>query len=86
MDGDMAAGQGHPYFPQEAVIPGYAPNTIPLPVILGIFGTFTGAFVLGCVMIATGYSPALKRADRLTVAWFTLCELTMSVSNRDTTR
>jgi hypothetical protein len=77
MDGDMAAGQGHPYFPQDAVIPGYAPNSSPLPVILGSFGGIIGAFVLACVTLATWYSPALKRADQLTVAWFALCELTI---------
>ncbi|KAK4157126.1 Emopamil-binding protein [Chaetomidium leptoderma] len=69
----MAAGQGHPYFPQDALIPGYAPNSTPLPVILGAFGGIIGAFVLSCVTLAKWYSPALKRADQLTISWFALC-------------
>jgi cholestenol delta-isomerase len=65
--------QGHPYFPQDAIIPGYAPNTTPLLNILAAFGGIIGVFVLGSVTLATWYSPALKRADQLTVAWFALC-------------
>ncbi|EAQ91049.1 hypothetical protein CHGG_02984 [Chaetomium globosum CBS 148.51] len=65
--------QGHPYFPQDAIIPGYAPNSTPLLGILAAFGGIIGVFVLGCVALATWYSPALKRADQLTVAWFALC-------------
>jgi hypothetical protein len=66
--------QSHPYFPQDAIIPGYAPNSSPLLAILGAFGGIVGAFVLGCVTLAKWYSPGLKRADQLTVAWFALCE------------
>lgn len=73
----MAAGQGHPYFPPDAVVPGYAPNQHPLLVILGGFGGIIGAFVLACVTLARWHNPALKREDQLTVAWFALCELTL---------
>jgi cholestenol delta-isomerase len=65
--------QGHPYFPQDAIIPGYAPNTTPLLNILAAFGGIIAVFVGGCVALATWYSPTLKRADQLTIAWFALC-------------
>ncbi|KAL2169649.1 hypothetical protein VTG60DRAFT_5788 [Thermothelomyces hinnuleus] len=65
--------QGHPYFPQDAAIPGYAPNSTALPAILGSFGFIIGAFVSACVVLARWHSPALKRSDQLTIAWFALC-------------
>jgi len=67
--------QSHPYFPQDAVVSGYAPNSSPLPVILGTFGLLIGVFLSTCVALAKWHSPAIKRADQLTVAWFALCEL-----------
>ncbi|KAK3906655.1 Emopamil-binding protein [Staphylotrichum tortipilum] len=69
----MTSGQLHPYFPADAVIPGYAPNTTPLPVILVVFGGLIGAFVLACVGLARRFNPGLKRAEQLTIAWFALC-------------
>ncbi|KAL2201206.1 Emopamil-binding protein [Corynascus similis CBS 632.67] len=65
--------QSHPYFPQDAVVPGYTPNSSPLPVILGTFGLLIGVFLSTCVALAKRHSPAIKRADQLTVAWFALC-------------
>ncbi len=70
----MASGNPHPYFPPDAVIPGYAPNTTPLPVILAAFGGLIGAFVSGSVALARRYNPGLKRPEQLTIAWFALCE------------
>lgn len=70
----MASGQPHPYFPPDAVISGYAPNTTPLLVILPAFGGLVSAFVLGCVGLARRHNPGLKWAEQLTVAWFALCE------------
>lgn len=69
----MAAKHVHPYFPQDAVVPGYAPNNTPLPVILAAFGAIVGAFVLGSVTLAKWSNPALKRAEQLTIGWFALC-------------
>ncbi|KAL2164401.1 hypothetical protein VTH06DRAFT_3617 [Thermothelomyces fergusii] len=64
---------GHPYFPQDAAIPGYVPNSTPLPAILGSFGLIIGASVSACVALARWHNPALKRWDQLAVAWFALC-------------
>lgn len=75
MEKDTMAGRhDHPYYPQDALIPGYSPNSTPLPVILASFGGIIGVVVLGCVRLAKWYSPALKRADQLTIGWFALCE------------
>ncbi|KAL2156221.1 hypothetical protein VTH82DRAFT_966 [Thermothelomyces myriococcoides] len=65
--------QGHPYFPQDAPIPGYVPNSTPLLVILGYFGFIIGAFVSACVTLARWHNPVLKRSNQLTIAWFALC-------------
>ncbi|KXX79538.1 hypothetical protein MMYC01_203117 [Madurella mycetomatis] len=74
MDGTtMHAAQGHPYYPQDSVIPGYAPNSTPIPVILGAFSGIVGVFTLGCVSLAKWYNPGLKRADQLIIGWFALC-------------
>ncbi len=69
----MAGGPSHPYFPQDAIIPGYAPNTTPLPVILGAFNLLVGASVVGSVALAKWSNPSLKRADQFVVGWFALC-------------
>ncbi|GAB1320433.1 hypothetical protein MFIFM68171_10643 [Madurella fahalii] len=69
----MTYTQGHPYYPQDSVIPGYAPNSTPIPVIIGAFGGIVGVFTLACVSLAKWYSPGLKRAEQLTIGWFTLC-------------
>ncbi|KAK4239769.1 Emopamil-binding protein [Achaetomium macrosporum] len=64
---------GHPYFPRDAIIPGYVPNSTALPFILGAFGAIVGIFVLACITLAKRYSPTLRRADQLTIGWFALC-------------
>lgn len=65
--------QPHPYFPPDAAVPGYTPNETPLLLILASFGGLIGVFVFGSVTLAKWYSPKLKRADQLVVAWFALC-------------
>ncbi|AEO69193.1 uncharacterized protein THITE_2146203 [Thermothielavioides terrestris NRRL 8126] len=67
------AAQGHPYYPRDALIPGYAPNETPLPVVLGLFGSIVFSFTAGSVVLAKRYNPGLRRADQLIVAWFALC-------------
>ena len=70
----MAGGPSHPYFPQDAVIPGYTPNTMSIPVILGAFNAFAGTSVVGSVALAKWSNPSLKRADLFVVGWFALCQ------------
>ena len=88
----MAGGPSHPYFPQDAVIPGYTPNTMSIPVILGAFNAFAGTSVVGSVALAKWSNPSLKRADLFVVGWFALCEylrplrFTSYSTNRSTTR
>ncbi|KAL2024455.1 hypothetical protein VTK56DRAFT_8266 [Thermocarpiscus australiensis] len=69
----MPAGPSHPYFPQDSIIPGYAPNSTPLLVILGSFSGLVGLFTLACVALAKWHNPALKRAEQLAIGWFALC-------------
>ena len=67
------AGQ-HRYFPPDALIPGYTPNSSPLLVILAAFGGVVGSFILGSITLAKWHNPGLKRRDQLTIGWFALCE------------
>lgn len=69
----LAEQQQHPYFPRDAAIPHYVPNSTALPVILGAFGALVGAFALGSVALARRHNPALKKGDQLAVGWFALC-------------
>jgi hypothetical protein len=82
----MDAEGGHPYFPQDVVIPGYAPNSTPLPVILGAFGGILSAFVNVSVAVARWNSPALKKTEQLVIGWFLLCGLPCSSPRASTVR
>ncbi|KAK4137826.1 Emopamil-binding protein [Trichocladium antarcticum] len=73
MEGHTLSGQGHPYFPTNAVIANYTPNSTPIPVILVAFGAIIGAFVLGCTALARWHNPTLKHGEQLTIGWFALC-------------
>jgi hypothetical protein len=74
MEAQAMPGQGHPYFPQDAIIAGYTHNSTPIPIILVSFGAIIASFVLGCITLAKWHNSTLKRADQLTIGWFALCK------------
>jgi cholestenol delta-isomerase len=82
----MDAEGGHPYFPRDVVVPGYAPNITPLPVILCAFGGILTVFVNVFVAVARWNSPALKKTEQLVIGWFLLCGLPCSSPRASTMR
>ncbi len=65
----------HPYYPLDAVLPGYEPNAVALPTVLALFGGITGAVVFITYAIASRRQPALRSLDCFAAAWFALCML-----------
>ncbi|KAJ4153359.1 hypothetical protein LMH87_009849 [Akanthomyces muscarius] len=63
----------HPYYPLDAVLPGYEPNAVALPTVLALFGGITGAVVFITYAIASRRQPALRSLDCFATAWFALC-------------
>ncbi|KAI0392181.1 Emopamil-binding protein [Xylariaceae sp. FL0594] len=47
----MSTSSSHPYYPPDAIIPGYAANETPLPVLLAAFGGTLGFAVLGAAFV-----------------------------------
>lgn len=77
----MTAAYGtmhHPYFPEHVSIPTFAPNTTPIPVLLGLFGGTMAVVVLTSLTIARRKSHQLSTYDQLTFCWFVLCPSVLS--------
>jgi cholestenol delta-isomerase len=62
----------HPYYPPDAVIPGYRANTWPAAALAGVFAAASAAVVATTLLVVGRARPALSRADRATVVWFVL--------------
>ncbi|RKU42267.1 hypothetical protein DL546_005059 [Coniochaeta pulveracea] len=63
----------HPYYPEDASIPSFAPNTAPIPVLLGTFGGLIAVVVLTSLSIAKRLDSRLSTYDQLVFCWFVLC-------------
>lgn len=60
----------HPYFPEGVEILGYAPNTMPLPVLLASFGTVLGSVQASSLLIARIFNKQLSWGDQGLFLWF----------------
>ena len=63
----------HPYFPADAVIVDYTPNTLSVTTLLEVFGTVAASIPGAAYLGLLNFAPSLKHGDRLTVLWFILC-------------
>lgn len=63
----------HPYFPVEAVIANYIPNTYSVPALLGMFAAGTGAILGATYLGLSQFMPRVKKGDKFTILWFILC-------------
>lgn len=63
----------HPYYPQDANIPGYLPNTSSLSDLSYRFAGLLGLTVLTAVLLATSLNPKLSRTEKSILGWFVLC-------------
>ncbi|OAA67996.1 ebp domain containing protein [Niveomyces insectorum RCEF 264] len=69
-------GAGHPYYPPFAVIPNYAPNITPLPVLFASFCLVLGIVLTTAALLAGRARPSFRDAslsDRALFLWFVLC-------------
>lgn len=70
-----APALAHPYFPADAVIPGFVPNQQAVTELIPMFGSILGA-VIGSALRQTTRSPRpVRPIDKFASAWFALCEL-----------
>ncbi|OIW33290.1 EBP-domain-containing protein [Coniochaeta ligniaria NRRL 30616] len=67
------ADTSHPYFPKDALIPNYMPNTASLEVILRGFAGLIVVFIASGLYVAKRINPALQIDELAAVAWFLLC-------------
>lgn len=70
----QAVDTSHPYFPQDASIPNYIPNTASLEVILRDFGTLIVVIVTSGLYLAKYLEPDLHTNELAAIAWFLLCK------------
>lgn len=66
----------HPYYPQDAHIPGYTPNTSSLNELLVRFAGLLSITILTALWLATRLNPKLSVAEKFVLGWFVLCERT----------
>jgi hypothetical protein len=64
----------HPYFPLDAVIPGYIPNITGVTELIVTFGAIVSAVIVFSLWQTTRTQKPVRPIDRFTVAWFALCK------------
>lgn len=64
----------HPYYPENAHIPGYVPNTSSLTELLVRSGSILSITIITAVWLATRFNPRLSLADRFVLGWFVQCK------------
>ncbi|KAF4969680.1 hypothetical protein FSARC_3126 [Fusarium sarcochroum] len=70
---DPAPGIGHPYFPVDAVIPGYLPNSTGVVELIGTFAAIVGAVIGFALWQTTRSEKPVRPIDQFAAAWFALC-------------
>ena len=63
----------HPYYPHDVPLPHYQPNSTPLPLLLGSFGSLLAVIVTSSLLLATRARRGLTRSDQALIGWFVLC-------------
>ncbi|CAG7563009.1 unnamed protein product [Fusarium equiseti] len=63
---------GHPYFPMDAVIPGYLPNTTGVFELIATFGAVVSAVIGLAVWQTTRTRKPVRPIDQFAVGWFAL--------------
>ncbi|KAM0349387.1 hypothetical protein ACHAPU_003796 [Fusarium lateritium] len=68
----------HPYFPSDAVIPGYVANVTGVVELIASFGAVVGAVVGAAIVFTKNTQRSIRPIDRFAVAWFALCPVPLS--------
>lgn len=63
----------HPYYPQDAEIPGYIPNASSVTELMVRFGSLLGIAILTAIWIASRFNPKLRLPEKFVLGWFVLC-------------
>ncbi|KAF5706167.1 emopamil-binding (phenylalkylamine Ca2+ antagonist binding) [Fusarium mundagurra] len=63
----------HPYFPVDAVIPGYLPNSTPVTELIVTFGAIVGSVIALTLWQTTRTAKPVRPIDKFAAAWFALC-------------
>ncbi|EWG46625.1 hypothetical protein FVEG_07039 [Fusarium verticillioides 7600] len=63
----------HPYFPVDAVIPGYLPNSTPVAELIVTFGAIVGSVIGLTLWQTTRTAKPVRPIDKFAAAWFALC-------------
>jgi hypothetical protein len=66
-----ASIMNHPYYPTEAVIANYVPNSSPTLLIVSAFGAMAGVAVVAAYRLTSANA---RFIDRFAASWFALCE------------
>lgn len=64
----------HPYYPEDAYIAGYVPNTSPLTELIVQAASILIVTIVTAGGLAKWLNPRLNSADSLVLCWFVLCE------------
>lgn len=64
----------HPYYPEDAYIPGYVPNESALGELLLRSGAVLSITIITAVWLATSFNRRLSLADKFIFGWFVLCK------------
>lgn len=67
------SGDGHPYYPLDAVISDYLPNEWSVPALLVTFATACTAIFSITYALLKILQPQIAPSERLTIMWFVLC-------------
>ncbi|KAF5562259.1 emopamil-binding (phenylalkylamine Ca2+ antagonist binding) [Fusarium napiforme] len=62
----------HPYFPVDAVIPGYLPNSTPVAELIVTFGAIVGSVIGLTLWQTTRTAKPVRPIDKFAAAWFAL--------------
>ena len=74
MKGLPLGPQGHPYFPLDAELPLWEPNTLSLTALLGGATAVFTVLVTSVFICARWSKSSLRSSEILLVIWFLLCE------------
>lgn len=77
---------GHPYFPLDAVIPDYLPNTTGVFELIATFGAIVSAIIGLAVWQTTRTRKPVRPIDQFAVGWFALCKSSQTRQTLDKIR
>ena len=79
LEPELPRGPLHPYYPEDVVLPGYAPNEAPVPVLIAALAGMLGFALLGASAAARWLlNPRLAGTQLAVFCWFVLCMCSLS--------